>query len=497
MKKLATYILLLFGTHLQVQSQCHGRLSFLSGDYSCESYDEWVLVFEDNFNGSGIDYNIWRNDYPWGRTLICNNEVEYYSDGNNIEVGNGILKLIAKDESVYERAVPWMGDNEELFCDETSKGLNKRWFDYTSGMIYSKQQFIYGKFEIRCKIPSIKKLWPAFWLYGGCSQEIDVFEFMSDNDNPYYANRDISFTYHRKFNCDDENKRQCGYAKKFSNGWFTDMSKDYHTYSVEWDEHKLIWRIDGTEVWRVFKWQDLNGKEILKCGHIPTAYYTVDRIFPLEKPMSVIANLAVKPDPHSSFPAQMEIDYIRVYQKINSSKTINICSKDEIKGSTVAGKEIVVGGADCNLTINSGEYLDLIGKESITLNPGFSVEAGANFSAKTLQSSTLKSGVVNTNSFAPENSEAINIQENIKQSLTENQIEIFPNPTNGIVNVFLPQNHKYKSIKIYNLNGKIVSSTTINNDNLIAIELQKLGKGIYSVVIESEENIHIEKLIIQ
>lgn len=148
------------------KAQCHGGNIFLSGFYECESYDEWVLVFEDDFNGNDIDYSIWRNDYPWMRAAYCGGVVEYNTDGENIEVEDGILKLIAKNETVYERAVPWMGDDEELFCDGTSVGTNKRWFNYTSGMIFSKQQFIYGKFEIRCKVPSIKKLWPAFWLYG-------------------------------------------------------------------------------------------------------------------------------------------------------------------------------------------------------------------------------------------------------------------------------------------------------------------------------------------
>ncbi len=164
MKKVVL-IAIFTATTLFVKAQCHGSNIFISGFYECENYDEWVLVFEDNFNSNDLDYTRWRNDYPWGRNLYCNEEVQYYSDGNNIEVDNGVLELIAKNENVLERVIPWKDDNEELFCDDISVGINKRWFNYTSGMVYSKQQFIYGKFEIRCKIPSIEMMWPAFWLY--------------------------------------------------------------------------------------------------------------------------------------------------------------------------------------------------------------------------------------------------------------------------------------------------------------------------------------------
>ncbi len=102
---------------------------------------------------------------------------------------------------------------------------------------------------------------------------------MSDNNNPYYANREIDFTYHRKFICDDQNKQMCNTEKSFWNGWFTDMSNDFHTYSIEWDEHKLIWRIDGEEVWRIFRLHDMNGGELLLCGNIASAIYVTDRIF--------------------------------------------------------------------------------------------------------------------------------------------------------------------------------------------------------------------------
>ena len=92
----------------------------------------------------------------------------------------------------------------------------------------------------------------------------------------------------------------------------------------------------------------------------------------------------MRDNPTTAFPSTMEIDYIRVYQKINSSASINICSAQDIIGSTVAGQEIIVGGANCSVVISDGEFLDLTAVESIEINANFSVEIGSQFSAKTL-----------------------------------------------------------------------------------------------------------------
>lgn len=384
MKK-TTFILMLLGITILIKAQivkphCYNELKILNGTYLCETYDDWVLVFEDEFIGTDINYDVWRNDFPWGRNLYCAGYPEFFTNGDNFDVINGKLKLIVDEETVNERIMDDWDDDEEMMCGDTFNGYNKRWFDYTSGMIYSKQKFIYGKFEIRCKIPTIKKLWPAFWLYGSCAQEIDVFEFMSDNSNPTAASKQITFTYHRNLDCDDDAKVQCSDEQNTG----TDMSLAMHTYSVEWDEHKLTWRVDGNEVLVKYRWHTTLGQTMTRCGQIPFAYYSMDSMYPFDdEPMSIIASLGVKEDSPSTFPANMEIDYIRVYQRINSSSSVNICSNSDILGSTVAGQEIIIGGTTCSaITLDDGDYLDLVAKNEIILNSGLTIEAGAQFSMK-------------------------------------------------------------------------------------------------------------------
>jgi len=56
-----------------------------------------------------------------------------------------------------------------------------------AGLICSKEDFSYGKFEIVAKLPMGKKRWPAFWLWGADSwpPEIDILEGYTDNRNGY------------------------------------------------------------------------------------------------------------------------------------------------------------------------------------------------------------------------------------------------------------------------------------------------------------------------
>lgn len=61
--------------------------------------------------------------------------------------------------------------------------------EYGVGLISSVKDFGYGIFEIEAKLPTGKKLWPAFWMWSPSSNswppEIDIFEGYTDNRNGY------------------------------------------------------------------------------------------------------------------------------------------------------------------------------------------------------------------------------------------------------------------------------------------------------------------------
>mgnify|MGYP001257678219 CR=1 FL=1 len=110
----------------------------------------------------------------------------------------------------------------------------------------SKHEFKYGKIEVRAKCPISKGMWPAIWLrpasgiYPIIAGEVDIMEWISCfNKYSFQPN----FHIWGKFNGKVNNHVQ--YPKPVRNKF--DISK-FHVYSAEWDNEKLIVRVDGIEV---------------------------------------------------------------------------------------------------------------------------------------------------------------------------------------------------------------------------------------------------------
>jgi Ca2+-binding RTX toxin-like protein len=83
-----------------------------------------------------------------------------------------------------------------------------------------------------------------------------------------------------------------------------DTSAGFHTYGVDWEPDFITWYVDGQQVFQTATPADMN------------------------KPMYMIANLAVggdwpgSPDGSTTFPATMQIDYIRAYAAKQSLFTL-------------------------------------------------------------------------------------------------------------------------------------------------------------------------------
>jgi beta-glucanase (GH16 family) len=243
--------------------------------------ESYQLVWSDEFDGISVDTNNWFYEtgaHGWG-----NNELQNYTDGANTEVKNGILKISAKLE----------GSGQE-------KG------DYTSARMVSKKSFTYGKIEIHAKLPTHKGdgLWPALWMLGenikkigwpNCG-EIDIMEYVS------YAPDTVYFTIHSSAN----NHRD---GTQISSGhvFAPSIEEEFHKYGFLWTERSLDFYLD----------EETN----IKLHFDRPVDYTNDN-WPFDKPFNFLLNIAVGGDwggkhgvDDSIFPAVMEVDYIRVYQK--------------------------------------------------------------------------------------------------------------------------------------------------------------------------------------
>lgn len=222
----------------------------------------WALAFHDEFDGSKLDAARWIDSYPDNVRTHSNNEQQYYAE-DGYALSGGMLRLRAEKRSLG--GMP-----------------------YTSGMVTSFGKFSqkYGWFEIRCRMPKGKGMWPAFWLLPDDKSwppEIDVLEVLGhETDKVYLTN------HYKKANGEHEGKGENYKGQDFAGG--------QHTFAVDWEPNSIVWYVDGVERYRTTE-------------NVPSV------------PMYVLANLAVggdwpgNPDDTTPFPSTMDIDYIRVYRR--------------------------------------------------------------------------------------------------------------------------------------------------------------------------------------
>lgn len=249
------------------------------------------LVWSDEFTGSSLNTSNWSYDVGaggWG-----NNELQYYTNGSNVEVSNGTLKIVAKSEVI---------------------GTS----NYTSGRIVTKNKgdFRYGKFEARAKMPQGQGIWPAFWMlptnneYGGWpkSGEIDVLELLGHQPNIVYG------TIHSG---DPVTAATISSSANYTlpNGTFAD---DFHTFTLEWTPTEVKWLVDG------------NLYSTKTVANISP--WVFDKAFHVLLNVAVGGNWPGAPNGTTVFPQTMEVDYVRIYQKIED---IQIVGAATVEPSTV------------------------------------------------------------------------------------------------------------------------------------------------------------------
>lgn len=232
------------------------------------------LVWADEFDYTGKpDPEKWgydTGDHGWG-----NQELQNYTDSEtNAYVQNGKLTI---------RAVKHNGN-------------------WTSARLVTKGKgdWLYGRIEVKAKLPEGKGTWPAIWMlptdweYGGwpASGEIDIMEHVGyDFGNVHGTIHTAAFNH--------------SIGTQLGKSVFVeDVSSKFHVYAVEWTPDTLTWFINDE------------------------AYYKIDnpgrsfKEWPFDKRFHLILNIAIGGtwggaqgvDPGLE-ECTMEVEYVRVYQK--------------------------------------------------------------------------------------------------------------------------------------------------------------------------------------
>ena len=249
------------------------------------------LVWSDEFNtpnGTAPDSSVWGREVGDGVAIgnpgWGNDELQYYTDSteNAATDGHGNMVITVRKAD---------GDQQCYYgpCQ------------YTSARLLTKNRFevAYGRVETRLKVPRGAGLWPAFWMLGTDidqvawpqTGEIDIMEHVGRLPNEVFG------TLHGP-----------GYSGGQSYGRFIDIGEPvadkYHTFAVDWQPNKIVWYFDGDPYFTATPDDAfLQGKE-----------WVYNHPFFMILNMAVGGNFGGAVGSETTFPQELLVDYVRLYQ---------------------------------------------------------------------------------------------------------------------------------------------------------------------------------------
>ena len=271
----------------------------------------WKLVWSDEFDGNQVDRKKWDFDIGngfydyknhawvegWG-----NEELQYYTgEPENVSVKDSLLTIRALKASLHG-------------CGYTSGRLKTKQRDGTT--LFSK---LYGRVEFRAKVPWGKGLWPALWMlpqddrYGGwpASGEIDLMEIVGEK--PHEVLNSIHFG-----SPGTGGRQLITHVHPLPGG---STVADWHRYTVEWEPGAIRFYVDDVHTstcdhwWSCSLTKDGKGVVARKEGDLNTWPAPFDQPFYLVMNVAVGGNFPGAPNPQTKFPAELVVDYVRVYKK--------------------------------------------------------------------------------------------------------------------------------------------------------------------------------------
>lgn len=279
-----------------IAANASGAQSSVASKTFTSSIPSGTLVWSDEFTNTTAanaapDPKIWT--YDTGNDGFGNHEKETYCSW-----GSNKAPCSTSSPSAYLGSDGYL----HIVAQQTSPGV------YTSARLKSQGlfSFQYGRWEVRAQVPEAQGLWPAAWLMGNnivtvdwpASGEMDVLERVNAAKTPDWNEgsiHGIGFT----------GDTGLGTVFNFPAG---QTAAQWHTYGMIWTKGSVAYYIDDPT-------------------HPYVTYTTADlakfnrAVWPFDAGQSnfILLNLAVggdwpgPPNAETAFPAEMLIDYVRIY----------------------------------------------------------------------------------------------------------------------------------------------------------------------------------------
>jgi beta-glucanase (GH16 family) len=256
-----------------------------------------TLVWSDEFANAGST-NAQPNPLVWT-----------YESGNNNGWGNSELENYCAWGS---NTAPCSSSNPNAYVGTDGflhiLALNPSANVYTSARMKTQGLFsvMYGRIEVRAKLPESQGMWPAFWLLGNnistvnwpACGELDVMEHIDGSNPPLYVGAAppgydwVQSSVHGTGLNGGTPYHPSGFSGA---GW--------HTYGMIWSPGKVQYYVDDpTNPYETFTPSTIAGTWPFDQG-----------------PQFLLLNLAVggswpgNPDGTTVFPGEMQVDYVRIY----------------------------------------------------------------------------------------------------------------------------------------------------------------------------------------
>ena len=234
----------------------------------------YEVVFEDEFNGTELNTDIWQYRSNGARR-------GGFNSASQVEVNDGVLVITAD----YQK----------------NGTYGEGWY---AGMVSLKERYCKGYYEIRCKCNAGGGFWSAYWIQasapytasvskGGVGgAEIDIFEAMAWNDK--VSRNSVTQTIH----CAGVDGVQEGYQSRMLGSFYgNNIYSEYNTYGLMWTDDEYIFYINGVETARSSFGNGVSEvpEEVIVSLEIPDA----EKLATLDK---------------DNYNSQFVVDYVRIYQ---------------------------------------------------------------------------------------------------------------------------------------------------------------------------------------
>ncbi len=275
----------------------------------------WRMVWSDEFDGNRIERRKW--DFDVDCAGGGNDERQCYTARrSNASVGGGYLSITARRETFHGPAQMHGQPGSAGAVKEATKS-------FTSARMVTrgKASWLYGRVEVRARLPQEQGSWPAIWMlpeewhYGPWprSGEIDIMEAVNlgtpckdcaggKEDHVLGTIHFADFPPHNKY--------------LSTNVELVGAIDGFHVYGMEWSPDHIAWSVDGKR----YAERHIGDWSTPASG---------DPHAPFDRPFHLILNLAIGGHlaeernlggvTNDGFPRTMQVDWVRVWQRGNGA----------------------------------------------------------------------------------------------------------------------------------------------------------------------------------